>query len=74
MIFEDAESGRLAETFFLESWMEHMRQHERVTEAHRRLLGEMQRLLLQPEKVTHPIAVDPGGKPPTEADADSIRT
>ena len=74
-IFEDAtESGRLVETFFLESWMEHMRQHERVTEADRLMQEDMKQLLLQPEKVTHLIAVDPGEKPPTEADADSVRT
>ena len=32
-IFEDsADSGRFVETFFIESWIEHLRQHERVTE------------------------------------------
>jgi hypothetical protein len=32
-IFEDsADSGRFVETFLIESWIEHLRQHERVTE------------------------------------------
>ena len=33
-VFEDAaEGGRYLETFLVESWLEHMRQHERVTKA-----------------------------------------
>ena len=33
-VFEDAaEPGRFVETFLVESWLEHLRQHERVTEA-----------------------------------------
>jgi Transmembrane secretion effector len=32
-IFEDStDSGRFVETFLIESWIEHLRQHERVTE------------------------------------------
>lgn len=35
-IFEDAaEEGRILETFLVESWLEHLRQHERVTNADR---------------------------------------
>jgi predicted MFS family arabinose efflux permease len=35
-IFEDAaEVGRILETFLVESWLEHLRQHERVTNADR---------------------------------------
>ena len=35
-VFEDAaEAGRMIETFLVESWMEHLRQHERVTNADR---------------------------------------
>jgi hypothetical protein len=31
-VFEDAaQEGRIIETFLIESWMEHLRQHERVT-------------------------------------------
>jgi MFS family permease len=35
-VFEDtAEAGRFVETFFVASWLEHLRQHERVTNADR---------------------------------------
>jgi MFS family permease len=37
-VFEDAASeGRMVETFLVESWLEHLRQHERVTTADRAL-------------------------------------
>jgi quinol monooxygenase YgiN len=33
-VFEDAANeGRFLETFLVESWLEHLRQHERVTKA-----------------------------------------
>ncbi len=39
-VFEDtAEEGRIVETFLVESWMEHLRQHERVTNADRVVAG-----------------------------------
>jgi MFS family permease len=64
-IFEDAaEPGRFVETFLVESWLEHLRQHERVTRADRLLQERVQRLLLHPEKVTHLITADPDRKPP----------
>ena len=64
-IFEDvSEPGRLLETFLVESWVEHLRQHERVTRADQLLQEGMQRLLLQPEKITHFITADPGRDPP----------
>ena len=35
-VFEDtAQPGRMIETFLVESWVEHLRQHERVTNADR---------------------------------------
>ena len=35
-VFEDSASeGRMVETFLVESWLEHLRQHERVTKADR---------------------------------------
>jgi hypothetical protein len=37
-IFEDpAEEGRFIETFLTDSWLEHLRQHQRVTNADRML-------------------------------------
>jgi MFS family permease len=53
-IFEDtAAPGRLVETFLVESWIEHLRQHERVTKADRALQERIGRLLLRPANVTH---------------------
>ena len=60
-LFEDAATpGRYIETFVVESWAEHLRQHERVTVSDREIearafafhLGE------DPPKVTHWIASD----------------
>ncbi|MEM8811028.1 MAG: MFS transporter [Pseudomonadota bacterium] len=40
------EEGLLRETFLLHSWAEHLRQHERVTEADRRLQEEIKTFLI----------------------------
>ena len=57
-IFEDAtEGGRMVETFLVESWLEHLRQHERVTNADRVLQELVNRFDIQSKpKVTHLIA------------------
>jgi quinol monooxygenase YgiN len=59
-VFEDtAEEGRIVETFLVESWMEHLRQHERVTQADRLIEDAVQRFNLSgAPKVTHLIAAD----------------
>jgi len=59
-IFEDAaEEGRILETFLVESWMEHLRQHERVTNADRAVQEAVSRFHLHGEpKVTHFIAAE----------------
>jgi len=55
-VFEDAaELGRFVETFLVESWLEHLRQHERVTHADRVLEERIQGLLRGKPKVTHLI-------------------
>jgi hypothetical protein len=55
-IFEDAaERGRFLETFLVESWLEHLRQHERVTNADRALQDRIDGLLTDKPKVTHLI-------------------
>ncbi len=60
-IFEDvADSGRFLETFFIESWIEHLRQHERVTNADRVLQDNIQHLLKSEPTVTHLIAPERG--------------
>jgi predicted MFS family arabinose efflux permease len=60
-IFEDAATeGRLVETFLLESWLEHLRQHERVTQADRLVQDAVQKFNLDgAPKVTHFIAAEP---------------
>jgi MFS family permease len=64
-LFEDtAKKGSFMETFMVESWVEHLRQHQRVTHADRVLQDRMHRLLLQPPTVTHLIAVESGREPP----------
>jgi len=60
-VFEDAaEEGRMVETFLVESWIEHLRQHERVTNADRLVQDAVDRFHIHgAPKVTHLIAVDP---------------
>jgi MFS family permease len=59
-VFEDvAQRGRFVETFLVESWLEHLRQHERVTQADRRLQEQVQRFALETPKVTHLIGAEP---------------
>jgi MFS family permease len=63
-IFEDtADQGRFLETFLVESWLEHLRQHQRVTNADRILQTEVHRYQLDgvPE-VTHLIAAEPASQ------------
>jgi predicted MFS family arabinose efflux permease len=57
-VFEDtAEKGHIVETFLVESWMEHLRQHERVTNADRLVQEAVERFQIEGEpKVTHYIA------------------
>jgi len=57
-IFEDlAQKGRFVETFMLASWLEHLRQHERVTDADRNLQESVDRFQINGvPKVTHLIA------------------
>ncbi|MGD0027151.1 MAG: MFS transporter, partial [Xanthobacteraceae bacterium] len=59
-VFEDAaEEGRIVETFLVDSWMEHLRQHERVTNADRLVQEAVHRFQLAgAPKVTHFIAAE----------------
>jgi predicted MFS family arabinose efflux permease len=60
-IFEDAaEEGRYLETFLVESWLEHLRQHQRVTNADRIGQDAILRFHIDGEpKVTHFISAEP---------------
>ncbi len=61
-VFEDAANeGRFLETFLLDSWLEHLRQHERVTNADRMVQDAVHRFQTDgTPKVTHFIAAEPG--------------
>lgn len=55
-LYEDvAEPGRFLETFLVESWLEHLRQHKRVTNADRLLQQQVHHLLKAPPTITHLI-------------------
>jgi predicted MFS family arabinose efflux permease len=60
-VFEDtAIEGRMVETFLVESWLEHLRQHERVTNADRVLQDLVRRFQTQgAPTVTHLVAAEP---------------
>jgi len=60
-VFEDAaDQGRIVETFLVESWLEHLRQHERVTNADRVFQDVVNRYNIEgTPKVTHLIAAEP---------------
>jgi predicted MFS family arabinose efflux permease len=56
-IYEDAERpGRMLEAFYLESWAEHLRQHERVTKSDRELQQAIRQLTQDEPTVTHLIS------------------
>jgi MFS family permease len=56
-IFQDtADNARFVETFFLESWIEHLRQHQRVTNADRLLEQQVREFIREPPIVTHFVA------------------
>ena len=69
-VFEDAaEPGRFVETFLVESWLEHLRQHERVTKADSVMQERVERFLLQPAKVSHLVTAERGREPQEDAGA-----
>lgn len=56
-LYEDtAKIDRLVETFLVESWMEHLRQHQRVTKADEMLQTCIDRYLRKPPVVTHLVS------------------
>ncbi len=58
-VFEDtAVVGRFLETFLVESWVEHLRQHERVTKADRFIQKRVHQFLRSEPVVTHLISVE----------------
>ncbi len=64
-LFEDtAHPGRLLETFFVDSWLEHLRQHQRVTHADRLAEERLRRLASAEPHVTHYVAAQPSESSP----------
>jgi len=62
-LFEDPQAaGRYVESFVVESWGEHQRQHDRVTEADAPLLSRVRAYHRgdEPPRVTHLVAVGAG--------------
>jgi Transmembrane secretion effector len=60
-LFEDTiDKGRFLETFLIESWLELMHQHERVTNADRLFEDQIRRMLKKDPHITHLIACEPG--------------
>jgi MFS family permease len=58
-VFQDAaDKERYLETFLLDSWMEHLRQHRRVTKADSALEQTLRQYLREPPHVTHFIAAE----------------
>jgi hypothetical protein len=58
-VFEDtAHPGRVLETFLVDSWLEHLRQHQRVTKADRALEKQVFGLAREEPRVTHYIAAE----------------
>jgi hypothetical protein len=56
-----AQEGRYLETFLLESWLEHLRQHQRVTNADRLVQNAVHQFHQEGEpKVTHFMAAERG--------------
>jgi MFS family permease len=56
-IFEDtAHPGQLVEIFFLDSWLEHLRQHVRVTHADRLAEDALRKHARGPPRITHYVA------------------
>ena len=59
-IFQDtADPRRFVETFLLESWIEHLRQHQRVTRWDQMVEQEVRQFLREPVRVMHLIAAEP---------------
>jgi MFS family permease len=58
-VFQDAaHPERIIETFLVDSWLEHMRQHRRVTKADARAEDQLRQLLREEPKITHYIPAE----------------
>jgi MFS family permease len=59
-VFEDiAQPERIIETWLSDTWLDHLRQHRRFTQADRAVEERVQRLAREPPRITHYIAARP---------------
>ena len=59
-LYEDAaHPERVLETFLVDSWLEHLRQHQRVTNADRVVEEHVRKLVREEPRITHYIAAQP---------------
>jgi MFS family permease len=59
-LFQDsAHPERMIETWLVDSWLEHMRQHRRVTRADQALEDRVRHLARDPPRITHYVAARP---------------
>jgi MFS family permease len=64
-VFEDVSNpGLFVETFHVESWLEHLRQHTRVTQADREIEERVRRLAIGEPRIRHMVFAEPGRVPP----------
>ncbi|MBV8144020.1 MAG: MFS transporter [Gammaproteobacteria bacterium] len=59
LFHDSADPERMLETWLLDSWLEHMRQHQRITRADRDLEARVQQLARERPRITHFIAARP---------------
>jgi MFS family permease len=56
-VFEDtAHPGQVVEIFYLDSWLEHLRQHRRVTRSDRLVEDALRKHVRAPPRITHYVA------------------
>jgi MFS family permease len=61
-VFEDTEHPeRIIETWLSDTWLDHLRQHRRITRADRTVEERVQRLAREPPRIAHYIAARPRG-------------
>jgi len=59
-LYEDAaHPEKVLETFLVDSWLEHLRQHQRVTNADRVVEEHVRKLVREEPRITHYIAAQP---------------
>jgi quinol monooxygenase YgiN len=68
-LYEDtAQPNRLVETFLVESWIEHLRQHQRVTKADEVLQDRAYRCLVEAPLTTHLVSAQAVAPPSDKGD------